>query len=308
MDRLADNHAGQSSVRTPSDRAHVLLEINNAIVSHLDLAQVLNAISDCLRREIKHDFAGLALYDSEKNHLRVHALDFPVDQKFYAKGQTIPLEGTPAGLAFTSRKPVLRQRIDVEEFPADLVKNAVAKGLRSGCAVPLICHDRTVGSIALASVREGAFTEADAELLTQIGSQVAIAVENALSYEQTRLAQRQVAHERDRSRLLLEVNNAVISHLNLQDVLKSFTASLRGVMQHDSAFINLCDESGTQMRQKAVDVGNMEGVVFEPGLLIPLEGTPEQKAIASREPVLFSSAAELAKFGSPWVRYAINTK
>ncbi len=55
MDRVVDNHASQPSVRPPSDRAHVLLEINNAIVSHLDLAQVLNAISDCLRREIKHD-------------------------------------------------------------------------------------------------------------------------------------------------------------------------------------------------------------------------------------------------------------
>ena len=232
MHRLSDSHAGQPSVRPPSDRAHVLLEINNAIVSHLDLAQVLNAVSDCLRREIKHDFAGLALYDAENNHLRVHALDFPVDQKFYEKGQTIPLEGTPAGLAFTSRKPVLRQRIDVNEFPADMVKHAVAKGLRSGCAVPLVCHDRVVGSMALASVSEGAFTEADAELLTQIGGQVAIAVENALHFEQTRRAQRQVAQERDRSRLLLEVNNAVISHLNLQDLLKSFTASLRGVMQH----------------------------------------------------------------------------
>jgi len=96
MDRLADSHAGQSSVRPLSDRAHVLLEINNAIVSHLDLAQVLNAISDCLRREIKHDFAGLALYDAESNHLRVHALDFPVDQKFYEKRHTIPAAGARA--------------------------------------------------------------------------------------------------------------------------------------------------------------------------------------------------------------------
>ncbi len=116
------------------------------------------SLTACAARS-KHDFAGLALYDAESNHLRVHALDFPVDQKFYEKGHTIPLEGTPAGLAFTSRKPVLRQRIDVNEFPADMVKHAVAKGLRSGCAVPLICHDRIVGSMSLASMREGAFTE-----------------------------------------------------------------------------------------------------------------------------------------------------
>jgi formate hydrogenlyase transcriptional activator len=84
-----------------SDRARILLEINNAIVSHLDLAQVLNAISACLRREIKHDFAALALYDAGTNQLRLHALDFPQDQSFLQKGQLIPLVGTPAGLAFS---------------------------------------------------------------------------------------------------------------------------------------------------------------------------------------------------------------
>ncbi len=39
-------------VRLPAERARVLLEINNAVVSHLDLARVLQAVSNCLRREI----------------------------------------------------------------------------------------------------------------------------------------------------------------------------------------------------------------------------------------------------------------
>src|SRR6478672_11549476 len=99
MDRLADSHAGQSSVRPLSDRAHVLLEINNAIVSHLDLAQVLQAISDCLRREFKHDFAALALYDAARHELRLHALDFAENKGLLERGQLIPLVGTPASLA-----------------------------------------------------------------------------------------------------------------------------------------------------------------------------------------------------------------
>ena len=64
----ADVH--EISGRPLAERARVLLEINNAIVSHLDLAQVLNAVSACLRREINHDFAGLALYDACAGALR----------------------------------------------------------------------------------------------------------------------------------------------------------------------------------------------------------------------------------------------
>jgi formate hydrogenlyase transcriptional activator len=93
-----------------SDRTRVLLEINNAIVSHLDLKRVLKSVSDCLRREIKHDFAGLALYNADKNELRLHALDFPTDQAFLEQGHLIPLTGTPASLAFSTRKPAAESR------------------------------------------------------------------------------------------------------------------------------------------------------------------------------------------------------
>lgn len=305
MNRSADIHAGQPVGRPPSDRARILLDINNAIVSHLDLAQLLNAISGCLRREIKHDFAGLALYDAERNELRLHALDFPDNPPFLEKGQLIPLVGTPASLAFASRKPVLRHRPDFDEFPSEIMKQAYARGIRSGCAVPLLCHDKIVGSMVLASLRESAFTEDDAELLSQIGVQVAIAVENALNFEQTRLAQQQVTRERDRSRLLLEVNNAVVSHLDLKELLNSISASLRGIMRHDSAFINLLEPGAAHMQQQALDKGSLEDLVFKEGFLIPLEGTPEEQAIATRRPVLLASVAELATFPSPWVGYAI---
>src|SRR5262249_46101587 len=307
MDHTAESVRGRPSIRLPVDRARVLLEINNAVVSHLDLAKVLNAISACLRREINHDFAALALYDPAKNELRLHALDFPTDQNFMTKGQLIPLVGTSAALAFSSRKPVLRHRVDFNEFNADIMKLAAAKGIKSGCAVPLICHDKIVGSMALASLRESAFTEDDLELLTQIGMQAAIAVDNAQNYQKARIAQEQMARERDRSQLLLEVNNAVVSDLDLSDLLKSISASLRKIIHHDSAFLGLCDLEARQMQVRGLDLGKLakQDVLFGEGLMIPLDGTPEEQAIASRRPVVVPSVAELAKFTSPWVRYAI---
>jgi formate hydrogenlyase transcriptional activator len=192
------------------ERPQLLLEINNAIVSHLDLAQLMKAISSCLRQAIPHDFAGLSIYDPERNVLRVHALEFPPGKQFIQMWQEIPIEDTPPGLAFKSRRPLLRHRLDPNEFHFPLVKELVDSGIRSVCNVPLICQGRGVGAMGVASFQEGAFTEEDAELLNQIGGQVAFAVENALHFQQLRLAEQQVALERDRSRLLLEINNAVV--------------------------------------------------------------------------------------------------
>src|SRR5215813_243454 len=293
--------ARSSSSRPAADRARVLLEINNAIVAHLDLAEVLKAISACLRREIKHDFAAMALYDAEKNQLRLHALDFPANQNFMEKGQLIPLVGTPAGLAFSSRKPVLRHRVDFTEFNNPIMERAAAAGIKSGCAVPLICHEKIVGSMALASLRESAFTEDDVELLTQIGAQAAIAVENAQNFQKAWLAQQQVIHERDRSRLLLEINNAVVSHLDLRELLKSIASSLRRIIPNDAAFLTLWDGEGTHVQLQALDLQALDKVPFEAGLRAPMEGTPEGEAIASQRPVLVSHV-DLSRFHSPWVK------
>ena len=287
-----------------SERARVLLEINNAIVSHLDLKQVLKSVSDCLRREIKHDFAGLALYNAEKNELRLHALDFPTDQAFLQQGHLIPLTGTPASLAFSTRKPVLRHRPDFDEFPADIMKEAYARGIRSGCAVPLLCHDKIVGSMVLASLRESAFTEDDADLLTQIGAQVAIAVDNALAYERLRCAEWNVVRERDRTKLLLEINNAVVSHLDLHELIRSISGILQRIVPHDGAFFTLLDSENNRLRVQALDLQMLGKVPFEEGVSISLEGTPEGEAIASGRPVLVVPQIDLQRFHNPWVRNA----
>jgi len=305
MDHSAGGDGGRAPAsRPPSDRARVLLEINNAIVSHLDLAELLKAVSACLRREIRHDFAGLALYNAECHELRLHALDFPDHQPFLETGQLIPLVGTPASLAFASRKPVLRHRPDFGEFPAEIMQQAYARGIRSGCAVPLLCHDKIVGSMVLASLRESAFTEDDADLLTQIGVQVAIAVDNALNFEKARLAQQQMTRERDRSRLLLEINNAVVSHLDLKELLRSISASLHRIIHHDAALICLLDPTRTLLRVQAFDLKLEEKGPFDQEIVLSLDSTPEGEAIRLARPVLITRQAELARFSDSEVRRA----
>src|SRR5215470_12397186 len=127
------NEPELSAVPRP-DRAQALLRINNAIASHLELAPLLKAVSQCLRNALPHDFAGLAIYDREAGQLRVHGLDFESER--FAIGQLVPLEGTPGGLAFTSQRPVLRHRPDPNEFPAERMKDAILIGVKSGCVVP----------------------------------------------------------------------------------------------------------------------------------------------------------------------------
>ena len=53
----------QKELREERDNLRFLLDINNLLVSHLDYAALLEAISDAVQRVIKHDHISLALYD-----------------------------------------------------------------------------------------------------------------------------------------------------------------------------------------------------------------------------------------------------
>src|SRR5882757_953972 len=56
--------------------------------------------------------------------------------------------------------------------------------VNNAVVAPLVARGRVLGALQLASMREDAFNYADAELLTQIAGQIALAVENAVAYRE----------------------------------------------------------------------------------------------------------------------------
>jgi formate hydrogenlyase transcriptional activator len=193
---FASTEAAQQSLARERDRLSLVLEINNAVVSHLELRALLKAISACLGPVIPHDFALFCLYDPAIHQLRAHALDFPGNQDYIESGDPIPLEGTPEGLAFTTQQTVHVRRLNLTEFPAEIMKRAEAEGLKSGCAVPLLLHGRALGTLSVVSMQEDAFTDDDAKLFSRIGAQVALAAANAMAYQEISSLKDKLAKEK----------------------------------------------------------------------------------------------------------------
>ncbi|HVG02917.1 MAG TPA: GAF domain-containing protein, partial [Nitrospira sp.] len=280
-----DNALNYEQARAAERELRLLLEINKAVVSHLELSQLLRTISSSLRQVIPHDLAGLTLYDHATRQLIAHTLDFPLNQEFVRTGVPIPLEGTPEGVAFTSRKTVLIKKLDLEEFHAAIVKRAAAEGLQSGCAVPLVAQGQVLGTLSVVSLREQAFTEKQADLLNEIGLQVAIAVENALHFENARASERRYMKERDRLRLLMDVANNLTSNLQLRDLLQATVASVRRVMQCDLVTVHLPNEAGTQLQTFVMDCSDSELILPE-NQWQPVEGTLEGGVFSSGKPMM----------------------
>jgi formate hydrogenlyase transcriptional activator len=234
----------QQQLKEERDRLSLLLEVNNTIVSVLDLHELLNAVSASLRRVVPHEYASLSLYEPETQRLNIHALDFPVSKGLLQEGLSVPIEGTPTGRALTSRQPVLITRRDIEQFGSDIARRILAEGLKSAYCLPLISHGRPLGTLVVASLYEENFPEKDAELLQHIANQIAIAVENSLAYRQIVDRANKLSEEK------LYLQDEIRTEYNFEEiigespVLKRILEQLQTVAPTDSTVLIL-GETGT---------------------------------------------------------------
>jgi formate hydrogenlyase transcriptional activator len=253
----ASAQSAQQQLKYERDRLSLVLEINNAVVSHLELRELLKAISACLRRVIPHDFAWFCLYDPSTRQLRSHALDFPSHQDFVEAGDSIPLEGTPEGLAFTTQQTVLVRSLDLTEFPTEIMKRAEAEGLKSGCAVPLILHGRALGTLSVVSMQEGAFTDDDAKLLGRIGAQIALAAANSMAFQEISSLRDKLAKEK------LYLEEEIQTAYNFEEIvgdsraLKLVLKEVKTVAATDSTVLILGETgSGKELVARALHNGS----------------------------------------------------
>ena len=178
------------------DQLKLILDLTNQVVSNLELRDLLHAASGSVRRVMRCDAAAIMLPDADGTHLCVHALDYPDSRGIFTEGARVPMEGTMPGDAFKSGKPMVVNRLDLDEMPPEMYHKAKGEGLNSFCDIPLISRNRLLGVLAVARRDESAFDEDEVSFLMQAANQVAIGVENALAYSEIAELKDRLAQEK----------------------------------------------------------------------------------------------------------------
>src|SRR2546428_1864757 len=137
----------QQQLACQRDRLELLLEVNNALVSNLEPRALFSAIASCLRRVVSHDYTSLAVYDTERNAFDMWALEF-AGKGLIKEHMFVPVEGSPAGAAFTAGEPKRVERADLAALESDVGRALLAEGIPSMCSVPLTVHDRRLGALS----------------------------------------------------------------------------------------------------------------------------------------------------------------
>jgi formate hydrogenlyase transcriptional activator len=190
---------GYSEVTRDSSDHHqaaesVMLQMSRALLADLDALKLQGVISESIRDLIPNDAATLALFDAATGMLRVQflgpespGLESPrLDGVEPHRGEVrLPMAGSPAGEAFRTREPLLLERMEGSPFAAETMLHLTGLGMQSGCWVPLIHRGQPIGTLAVASRAEAAFTSRDARVLAEVANQVAILVDNPVFLGQT---------------------------------------------------------------------------------------------------------------------------
>jgi formate hydrogenlyase transcriptional activator len=99
-----------------------------------------------------------------------------------------------------------------------------AEGVQSLCHIPLISRNRTLGVLGLARLDPIAFSARDLDFLKLVANQVAIAVENALAYDEIAELKDRLAQEK------VYLEDEIRSELNFDEIVGRSSA-LRSVLQ-----------------------------------------------------------------------------
>ena len=188
-----ERHLNEQRLRHERDRLRLLLKITNSMTSKLDLGHLLETLSTNLLNVTQCDFCALLLPDVDSSQLCMTVLYNPEGRGAIRDGMTVPVKGSTCGKAFLSGKNQHIHRLedlshDPESFGNSegrgFFNRVLEEGLKSGCELPLIGRKGVIGVLAAFSRSERAFSEDEFAFLKQVALQVAIAVENALDFEE----------------------------------------------------------------------------------------------------------------------------
>jgi len=213
----------QSELEVQSARLKLLGDLSNSVMANLHANEILREMTVGIRRVIPSDFALVGLVESESGRVCVNACDMAEDIML-AKEAVDSLGEMFGKRIFSTGKPWIGNSEEFDHVDAKVDPQWAVAGFRSSCVVPLAGRDRMLGILALGKHEDTTYTQDEIDFLVQVSSRVAVAVENAVLYDDLRKLKDNSSEERvylqDETRSELKFEEIVGRSAALQRVLR----------------------------------------------------------------------------------------
>jgi formate hydrogenlyase transcriptional activator len=226
------------------DRLRTLLEVNNAVVGCLETRELFRAIAASLRRSFGLDYSSMLLFDAEAQALRLHMLDFPDGTGAIREDAIVSLDDSVAGFVFRNRQGRVFSLAEARTISPATGSLFQREGLQSFCCVPLLSRGHALGTLNVGSRQPGRFSGDDLGFITQVAGQVAIALDNAVSYKRIEELNARLAEEKVYLEDEIRTDNRFEEIVGQSRTLKATLKQLETVAPTDSTVL-IYGETGT---------------------------------------------------------------
>jgi len=303
---MAEPVVSPPEVSLPSPLEHsrrqleALLEVSEAIAQQRDLPALFHELAARLHSVIDFDFLSLVLHDPARNVMRLHVLETRMHTGNKPTGSETPIEGHPSGWVWQTQQPFLVSDTEKESRFPDFLPRLREHNVRCLAILPLTTAQHRLGAMGFGRVVPGGVTDNELQFLQRVASQVAVAVDNALNFETAQAYQTQLARERDRLQVLLEINNLLVTSRELPELFQGIISTLRRVIHHDYTSLALLDPQTGMVKIHALDFAGRPGILKQE-ITVPRDSSPSGLAMTIGKPLL-AGGSELDRYSSQAIR------
>ena len=250
-------------MRSTEDRYRTLLDASSSFADQPTLKAVLHSLRDVLSSTSRLHGTELYVLNDAQDSLRVLEFDRDPDAPAFKIGTRVSRIGAAARV-LEEQQPVFIPDSSQEMLKHPELAPFAAEAVgRSAYLFPVSTAQKRYGFLAVTKLQGEEFASEDVEMLRSLASHVAVALECALARDNTELYQRQVVKERDRLRLLLEINNYIVSKLDINELFRSASASIRTYFRNDFTGFWLIDQQSNQLECVVMDFPSGKGSLTE---------------------------------------------
>jgi formate hydrogenlyase transcriptional activator len=258
----------QLDTRETKDRAEsryrTLLDVSSVIAKQPNLEAVLRSLRQLLSAVIAFDAVSLVLLEGDGKFVRLLAFDRGAGVPGIEIGTTVRIVADSAvGKAIEEQRPVFVPDAQAEWLKIPEIASPTSNvTLYKGYVFPISTPRRRLGALIFGT-KSAQFRSEDVELMSSVSSHVAAALESAVAIDQAAQYQHQLADERDRLRLLLEINNHVVAKLDINELFRSASVSIRKYFGNDFTGFWILDKNSRRLECAVLDFPDGKGLLTE---------------------------------------------
>jgi len=243
------------------DNFRILVAITNAVLSRLDMDELVGEIAKEIHRYFDIDAISIVLRSSRKGKLNIYSTHYLNERAPLHEQSEVDETGTLSERVFKSKEMLLlnlHERDRLAPYERRLFETW-GNQIQTLCLLPLMSGDNLLGVLKLAQCEEKVFTTANLQLLRQIAERVAIAVDNALAYQEIqRLKERLVDENLALTEQLNNVEGEFGEIIGRSEAMFSVLKQVEMVAQSNSTVLIL-GETGTGKELIARAIHNLSG-------------------------------------------------